>query len=95
MGAWLRMYEGVLDDPCAIIPPRPFCWVNLLCLAKRYNGVRRLAGDIAFFALRISEKECGAYGSIALASSTKTKRIMRLIIGASGVFIRVTFQPSV
>jgi hypothetical protein len=58
MSLWFRMYETVLDDPkVQRLPGDTFKgWVNLLCLAKRHDGVLPEIGDIAF-ALRLSETE--------------------------------------
>lgn len=54
--AWLRLHDEVVDDPkVQRLPDAMFkAWINMLCLAKRYDGVVP-KNDIAF-ALRISEK---------------------------------------
>ena len=61
MMAWFRFYDEVLDDPkVQRLPPRAFKhWVNILCLAKRTDGVLPAIPDIAF-ALRIDEEKTQA-----------------------------------
>ena len=58
MSQWFRFYVEVLDDPkVQCLPPKTFKnWVNILCLAKRGNGVLPALSDIAF-ALRLPEQE--------------------------------------
>ncbi|MFQ5622425.1 MAG: hypothetical protein ACE5FS_03415 [Paracoccaceae bacterium] len=53
-GGWFRMYDSVLDDPKLqkLLPETFRGWVNLLCLAKRYDGDLPGIDDIAF-ALRL------------------------------------------
>ena len=55
MSGWFRLYEQVLDDPkVQSLPAETFKhWINILCLAKRNDGVLPSLSDIAF-SLRIS-----------------------------------------
>lgn len=58
MSQWFRMYAEVLDDPkVQRLPAEDFkCWVNLLCLTAKHDGVLPPMSDIAF-ALRLDEKK--------------------------------------
>ena len=54
--AWFRFYDEVLDDPkVQRLPAETFRrWVNILCVAKRHDGVLPNITNMAF-ALRLSE----------------------------------------
>lgn len=56
---WFRFYGEVLDDPkVQMLPPDQFkSWVNLLCLASKYDGVLPEIAAVSF-ALRIDETGC-------------------------------------
>ena len=56
--AWFRFYDEVLDDPkVQQLPGKTFKnWVNILCLAKRNDGVLPPISAVAF-ALRMTEVE--------------------------------------
>jgi len=58
MSRWFRLYDEMLDDPkVQRLPPQDFkIWINLLCLASRYDGKLPCLVDIAF-ALRISDND--------------------------------------
>ena len=57
---WFRFYVDVLNDPKVQKLPAPLFknWVNLLCIAKQYDGELPPIEDIAY-ALRISEVATG------------------------------------
>ena len=59
--AWFRFYDEVLDDPkVQQLPAKTFKnWVNILCLAKRNDGVLPPIDDIAF-ALRMTGSDAEA-----------------------------------
>jgi hypothetical protein len=59
MIGWFRMYDEVLDDPkVQKLPGDDFkAWVNLLCLARRNDGVLPAIPEIAF-ALRMDDIAC-------------------------------------
>jgi hypothetical protein len=58
MSMWLRLYCGILDDPKVqrLAPEHFKGWVNILCLAKEYDGLLPSIGDLAF-RLRMSEAD--------------------------------------
>ena len=57
---WLRLHVEVLDDlKVQRLPPHLFkAWVNLLCLARQFNGVLPSVEDISF-RLRLSHHDAG------------------------------------
>jgi 5-methylcytosine-specific restriction endonuclease McrA len=67
--AWFRMYEEVLNDPkVQKLPPDLFkAWVNLLCLAKRCDGVLPPLDEVSF-ALRASEEETDSILELLVSS---------------------------
>ena len=56
MSRWFRFYTSVLDDPKAqMLPPELFKhWVNVLCIAGKYDG-ELPALSVMAFTLRMSE----------------------------------------
>ena len=56
--AWFRLHESTLDSPkVQRLPDRLFKgWINMLCVASRYDGKLPPIADIAF-AMRKSEEE--------------------------------------
>lgn len=55
--SWFRLYDDILDDPkVQRLSPDTFRgWINILCLAKRHDGILPSTQDIAF-ALRMTEQ---------------------------------------
>ena len=53
---WFRFYTEALNDPKVQRLPAPLfkSWVNMLCIAKQYDGTLPTIEDIAY-ALRLSE----------------------------------------
>lgn len=61
MSLWFRFYESALDDPKVQRLPGDLFkgWINILCLAKRHDGILPPHEDIAF-ALRMSGQDTTA-----------------------------------
>lgn len=61
MTAWFRMYNEALDNPKIQRLPDPLfkTWVNLLCIAARFEGELPAAADLAFL-LRLDDEETRA-----------------------------------
>src|SRR5580765_1776456 len=59
VGGWFRFYEEALDDPKVhSLSGDDFkMWVNLLCVAKRYNGRFPSVSETAFV-MRMDEIAC-------------------------------------
>ena len=66
MSRWFRLYEEALEDPTVQrLPPPVFKgWINLLCIASKYDGMLPDFKILAFM-LRQREDEVG-WGSVAL-----------------------------
>lgn len=58
MNYWLRLYTNLLNDPkVQLLAPEHFKgWINLLCLAKQYDGLLPDIRNIAF-RLRITDAQ--------------------------------------
>lgn len=56
--AWFRFYDEALDDPKVQRLPGDLFkfWVNLLCLAKKHDGILPPVADVAF-ALRLTNQK--------------------------------------
>lgn len=61
MNKWFRLYTDILDDPkVQKLPSETFKdWVNILCLASKYDGSLPPLSDISF-ALRRTESDCAS-----------------------------------
>jgi len=59
-GRWFRFYDAVLDDPKVqrLTPEQFRFWVNLLCLASRYDGQLPKPEEAAF-SLRMTPEQYG------------------------------------